>query len=142
MMKRTRQTLFPIWLLLLLAVFCWGCDEIVEERVEASVFLPDGYYRESKVQDDLYIPCKTPFACRSVGAINYCTTKQGLWEPGKGHCGGGSQTCGRCLYPDLFVTDSSTNLDLPGLDMPAKDTAAADAGAAIDAPNTDQASDL
>ena len=141
MMKRTRQDCFPLCSLLLTAVLCWGCDNTVKERVEASVFLPDGYYRESNVADDMYIPCKMPHACRTMGAINYCTSTQGTWEPGKGHCGA-SQTCGRCLYPDLWVSDSSADPDLPGLDISAKDTAAADAGATSDAPIIDQAGDL
>jgi len=141
MKKRAGWAFFPPWTALLLAVLCCGCDETVTERVEASVFLPDGYYRELKVDDDMYIPCKMPYACKTTGAINYCTTKQGAWQPGKGHCGA-SQTCGRCLYPDLWVADSSTAPDLQGLDLSAKDAMAADAAVANDAPAIDQASDL
>lgn len=146
-MMRTRRAFFPICTMLILAVvmlavLCCGCDNTVTENVEASVFLPDGYYREINVDDDMYIPCKMPYACRTPGARNYCTKSSGKWEYGKGYCGQ-SQNCGRCLYPDYMVSDSSPVKDLPPVsDMHPGDTITADAGAPGDAPAADQASDL
>ncbi len=81
-----------------------ACDETVKENVEASVFLPDGYYREAKVADDMYIPCKYPYACRAAYAITSCKKTGGAWDPGSGYCGS-STACGRCLYPDMTVPD-------------------------------------
>ncbi len=115
-MKRAQQACLIC--IALLASLCPGCDEIVEEHVEASVFYPDGYYREAKVFDDVHVQCKLPFACRSSTAIKHCKQVKGTWQQGKGYCGA-SATCGRCLYPDYKVADIGPDPDLPPpLDLP------------------------
>ena len=97
----------------LLAVSCCGCNETEQSLVEASVFLPDGYYRESRVADDIMIRCKMPYTCRNSAAIGFCKKDAATWESGPGYCGGTGMTCGRCLYPDLLVVDSGAAPDLP-----------------------------
>ena len=88
----------------MLMLFAAGCsDDDGPTEIEATVFLPDGYYRESSVRVDSYLPCKGAFTCQTPGGINFCT-KSGLWEPGPGHCGS-TMSCGRCVHLDYGLAD-------------------------------------